>query len=317
MIRLCPWVLLVNMYMKIVRLLFKASLLGILFMLRTGEIDLSPLLSLLKVKYRTATEYYIDRLADIGIFLMVLDFVQFFIIYLYKRRKRDQSDDNFTIGIRHIYSIVLSMGLVLGLLSLFRIDARSLLTSISIVFAGIALLTKEYISNMITGMINTFSGEISIGDNISIGQHKGKVLDVTLQKVHLLNDDDDVIYIPNILFHTVEVVNYTKRQIKRTSVEFEIGISHLNNVEEIEKMLVETLQPFNDMIHADSYYLRVAEVRKDFVLMKFQYILKEPNKELERMIRRKTVRKIVEFISLREKIVQQRMGLLDRDEETI
>lgn len=303
--------------MKIVRLLFKASLLGILFMLRTGEIDLSPLLSLLKVKYRTATEYYIDRLADIGIFLMVLDFVQFFIIYLYKRRKRDQSDDNFTIGIRHIYSIVLSMGLVLGLLSLFRIDARSLLTSISIVFAGIALLTKEYISNMITGMINTFSGEISIGDNISIGQHKGKVLDVTLQKVHLLNDDDDVIYIPNILFHTVEVVNYTKRQIKRTSVEFEIGISHLNNVEEIEKMLVETLQPFNDMIHADSYYLRVAEVRKDFVLMKFQYILKEPNKELERMIRRKTVRKIVEFISLREKIVQQRMGLLDRDEETI
>lgn len=303
--------------MKIVRLLFKASLLGILFMLRTGEIDLSPLLSLLKVKYRTATEYYIDRLADIGIFLMVLDFVQFFIIYLYKRRKRDQSDDNFTIGIRHIYSIVLSMGLVLGLLSLFRIDARSLLTSISIVFAGIALLTKEYISNMITGMINTFSGEISIGDNISIGQHKGKVLDVTLQKVHLLNDDDDVIYIPNILFHTVEVVNYTKRQIKRTSVEFEIGISHLNNVEEIEKMLVETLQPFNDMIHADSYYLRVAEVRKDFVLMKFQYILKEPNKELERIIRRKTVRKIVEFISLREKIVQQRMGLLDRDEETI
>lgn len=317
MIRLCPWVLLVNMYMKIVRLLFKASLLSLLFMVRTGEIDISPMLSLLKVKYRTTTEYYIERLADIGIFLMVLDFVQFFIIYLYKRRKKNQSDDNFTIGIRHIYSIVLSMGLVLGLLSLFRIDARSLLTSISIVFAGIALLTKDYISNMITGMINTFSGEISIGDNISIGQHKGKVLDVTLQKVHLLNDDDDVIYIPNILFHTIEVVNYTKRQIKRTSVEFEIGISHLNNVEEIEKMLVETLQPFNDMIHADSYYLRVAEVRKDFVLMKFQYILKEPNKELERMIRRKTVRKIVEFISLREKIVQQRMGLLDRDEETI
>jgi small-conductance mechanosensitive channel len=314
--RLCPWVLLVNMYMKIVRLLFKAGLLGVLFMVRTGEIDISPLLSLLKVKYRTATEYYIDRLADIGIFLMVLDFVQFFIIYLYKRRKKNQNDDNFTVGIRHIYSIVLSMGLILGLLSLFRIDARSLLTSISIVFAGIALLTKDYISNMITGMINTFSGEISIGDNISIGQHKGKVLDVTLQKVHLLNDDDDVIYIPNILFHTVEVVNYTKRQIKRTSVEFEIGISHLNNVEEIEKMLIETLQPFNDMIHADSYYLRVAEVRKDFVLMKFQYILKEPNKELERIIRRKTVRKIVEFISLREKIVQQRMGLLDRDEAT-
>ena len=296
--------------MKLLRLLLKTALLVLLFLLRTGEIELSPLLSLLKVKYRVAAEYYIERLADIGIFLILLDFIQFFVIYLYKRRKRNQSEDNFTIGIRHIYSIVLFMGLMLGLLSLFRVDPRSLLTSISIVFAGIALITKDYISNMITGMINTFSGELSIGDNISIGLHKGKVLDVTLQKVHLLNDDDDVIYIPNSLFHTMEVVNYTKRQIKRTSVEFEIGISHLNNVEEVEKMLIETLKPFNDRIQEDTYYLRVAEVRKDYVLMKFQYILKEPNKELERTIRRTTVRKIVEFISTREKIVEQRTGLL-------
>jgi small-conductance mechanosensitive channel len=137
-----------------------------------------------------------------------------------------------------------------------------------------------------------------------------KVLDVTLHKVHLLNDDDDVIYIPNTLFHTMEVVNYTKRLIKRTSVEFEIGISHLNNVEEIEKMLIETLSPFNDMIQEDSYYLRTAEVRKDYVLMKFQYILKVPNKDMERVIRRKTVRRVVEFISAREKIVGQRPELL-------
>jgi small-conductance mechanosensitive channel len=202
------------------------------------------------------------------------------------------------------------MGLIIGILSLLRIDPKSLLTSISIVFAGLAIITKEYVSNMITGMINTFSGEISIGDNIGIGLHKGKVLDVTLQKVHLLNDDDDVIYIPNTLFHTMEVVNYTKRLIKRTSVEFEIGISHLNNVEEIEKMLIETLSPFHEMIQEDSYYLRTAEVRKDYVLMKFQYILKVPNKEMERVIRRKTVRQVVEFISTREKIVGQRPELL-------
>jgi hypothetical protein len=108
----------------------------------------------------------------------------------------------------------------------------------------------------------------------------------------------------------MEVVNYTKRLIKRTSVEFEIGISHLNNVEEIEKMLIETLSPFNDMIQEDSYYLRTAEVRKDYVLMKFQYILKVPNKDMERVIRRKTVRRVVEFISAREKIVGQRPELL-------
>jgi small-conductance mechanosensitive channel len=296
--------------MKILRLLVKAGLLFFLVLVRSGDIDFSPILSMLKVKYRSAAEYYLDRVSDIGIFLLLLDFIQLVVIFFYRRRKRIRGSDNFIVGIGHIYSIVLVMGLIIGVLSLLRIDPKSLLTSISIVFAGLAIITKEYVANMITGMINTFSGEISIGDNIGIGLHKGKVLDVTLQKVHLLNDDDDVIYIPNTLFHTLEVVNYTKRLIKRTSVEFEIGISHLNNVEEIEKMLIETLSPFHEMIQEDSYYLRTAEVRKDYVLMKFQYILKVPNKDMERVIRRKTVRQVVEFISTREKIVGQRPELL-------
>lgn len=291
--------------MKLFRLFIKGALLLLLIAIRTSELDISPALSVLKFKYRSATEFYVDRLADIAIFLILLDFVQWIIIVFYRRRNKVRGDDNFIIGIGHIYSIALVIGIVFGVLSLFRIDVKSLFTSLSIIFAGLAILTKDYISNMINGMILTFSGEMSIGDNIQIGTHKGKVIDITLQKIHLLNDDDDVIFIPNNLFHTMEVVNYTKREIKRTSIEFEIEISHLNSVEEVERMLVETLKPFAELIQEDSYYLRVAEVRKESVLMKFQYILKEPNKEMERVIRRKTVRRIVEFISGREKIIEK------------
>jgi hypothetical protein len=92
-------------------------------------------------------------------------------------------------------------------------------------------------------------------------------------------------------------------------VEFEIGLDYLNNVEEIEKMLIDTLKPFHEMITPDSYYLRVVDMKKDAVLMRFQYILKLHNKEMERKIRRITVRKIVEFISTRNKIVDQRPDL--------
>jgi hypothetical protein len=45
--------------------------------------------------------------------------------------------------------------------------------------------------------------------------------------------------------------------------------------------------------------------------MKFQYILKEPNKDLERLIRRKTIRRLVEIISEREKIADQIPDLPD------
>lgn len=295
--------------MKYLVLLFKLAIFFALAQIRLGEWDMSQWLA--RFRYREALAYYIDALAGIAMFLMLLDFVQFFTLWWYRRRHKIRGEDNFIIGVSHIYSLLLVVGLVVGLLSLFRINARELFTSLSIIFAGLAILTKDYISNMINGMIITFSGQLSIGDNVSIGQHRGKITDITLQNIHLLNDDDDVIYIPNNVMLNMEVVNYTKREVKRTSIDFEIDLKHLITVEELERNLVEVLKPFHDLIKPDSYYLRVFEVRKDNVAMKFQYILKEPNKELERQIRRRAIRRLVEIISEREKIVDKIPNLPD------
>lgn len=297
--------------MKYVILLLKMLILVSLISLRLGEWDISHLYE--TSKYRESLDYYVMALASITIFLMLLDFVQFFTVWWYRRRQKLVGDDNFIIGVGHIYSLLLVIGVMVGILSLFRIHVRELFTSLSIVFAGIAILTKDYISNMINGMIMTFSSQLSIGDSVSISQHRGKITDITLQNIHLLSDDDDMIYIPNNVVMTTEVVNYTKREIKRTSIDFEIDFQHLKTVEELEDTLTEVLSPFKDLIKPDSYYLRVAEVKKEYVAMKFQYILKDPNKDLERQIRRRTIRRLVEIISEREKIADKIPELPDSD----
>ena len=297
--------------MKYVILLLKLLVFGVLVAIRLGEWDISYLYA--GTKYRNSLDYYITALTSIAIFLMLLDFIQFFTIWWYRRRHRVWGEDNFTIGVGHIYSLLLVFGVVVGVLSLFRVHVRELFTSLSIIFAGIAILTKDYISNMINGMIITFSGQLSIGDNVSIGTHRGKIVDITLQNIHLLSDDDDMIYVPNNLVMTSEVVNYTKREIKRTSIDFEIDLKHLKTVEELESSLIDVLKPFKDLIKPESYYLRVADVKKEHVAMKFQYILNEPNKDLERQIRRRTIRRLVEIISEREKIDDQIPDLPDLD----
>lgn len=301
--------LIIYMFMKYFILLFKLLVFGALVLIRLNEWDITGLYA--HSKYHEGFNYYKDTLANIAIFLMFLDFVQFTAVGFYRRRHKVRGEDNFVVGVGQIYSLLLVVGIVVGILSLFQIDARQLFTSLSIVFAGLALLTKDYISNMINGMIITFSGQLSIGDNVRIGQHRGKITDITLQNIHLLNDDDDMIYIPNNLLLISEVVNYTKREIKRTSIDFDIDLRHLKTVEDLEKSLVEVLSPFQDLIKPDSYYLRVADVRKDSVAMKFQYILNEPNKDMERLIRRKTIRRLVEIISEREKVADQIPDLPD------
>lgn len=289
--------------MKYLILLLKLVIFYALVQIRLGVWDLSEWL--VRYRYRDTLAHYTDAVAGVAMFLMLLDFVQFFTIWWYRRRHKIRGEDNFIIGVGHIYSLLLVVGIVVGVLSLFRINARELFTSLSIIFAGLAILTKDYVSNMINGMIITFSGQLSIDDNVSIGQHRGKIVDITLQNIHLQNDDDDVIYIPNNLVLNMEVVNYTKREVKRTSIDFDIDLKHLITVEELERNLIEALKPFDNLIKPDSYYLRVFEVRKDNVAMKFQYILKEPNKELERQIRRRAIRRLVEIISEREKIVDK------------
>lgn len=297
------------MTMKYLILLLKLIVFTALVLIRLGEWDVSGLYNW--SKYRDTWAYYVDAFTSVSIFLMFLDFVQFFTVWWYRRRHKVRVEDNFVIGVGHIYSLLLAIGIIVGVLSLFRIDVKELFTSLSIIFAGLAILTKDYVSNMINGMIITFSGQLSIGDNVRIGQHRGKITDITLQNIHLLNDDDDMIYIPNNLVLTSEVVNYTKREIKRTSIDFDIDLKYLKTVEDLEKSLTEVLTPFQDLIKPDSYYLRVAEVKKDSVAMKFQYILNEPNKNLERQIRRRTIRRLVEIISDREKFVDNIPDLPD------
>lgn len=295
--------------MRYIILILKVFILIVLMRVRLGDWDVSWLYQ--HSKNRESYAYYVDALASIAVFLLFLDFVQFFTVWWYRRRHKVRNEDNFIIGVRHVYSLLVFIGMVVGLLSLFRINVKELFTSLSIIFAGLAILTKDYISNLINGMIITFSGQLSIGDNVSIGVHRGKITAITLQNIHLLNDDDDMIYIPNNLVLNSEVVNYTKREIKRTSIEFEIDLKHLMTVEELELKLIDALRPFQTLIKPDSYYLRVADVKKDSVSMKFQYILNEPNKELERQIRRRAIRRLVELISEREKFVDQIPDLPD------
>ncbi len=298
-------------------LLLKMLVLILLTLVAMGEIDLAPLYNQLKAKYRPSAVYYTTVLSALAVFLLFLDFVQVTVVWLYRRRSHRHGDDNFTVGIRHLYSIILVVGLVVGVLSLFQIHIRDVLTSISIIFAGLAILTKDYVSNMINGMILTFSGQISIGDNIRIGAHRGKIIDITLQNIHLINDDDDVIYIPNNTAMNTDIINYTRRPIRRISLDFEIDLKYLSTVEELEQYLIETLRSFHDRIQPDSYYLRVAEINRTSVVCKFQYILRQPDKDLERHIRRTVARRLVQLISAREKYVDKISDLPNSIDEKV
>ncbi len=232
------------------------------------------------------------------IYILTLDLGYRTLIWSYKKRKgiRLDRNDNVTLGLKNLYYILVAGGIFIIGLALFGVDYRTFFTSISIVAAAIAIVTKDYIIDIISGIILSFSSYIKTDDYIKTGELSGKVIDMTLSKILLLNDDDDIIAVPNNKAFSNEIVNYTRKASKKVTIEFEMQLASLYTVEDLEHSMIQVLEEFKPYIEEDSYYLRIEKIHADSISMKFQYILMRMNRTIEKEIRKKTVRRVVNFV---------------------
>lgn len=276
--------------MKYLVVILKMAVLAGLILLQFEELDY------LKSVFGKAG-FYIGVVLRLFIFLLGFDLLRGSLIRLYRRRVRSANkQDNFLLGINHIYNLLVILGIFFTILAFFRVDVKQLFTSLSIIAAALAIIFKDYISNMLNGMIITFSDHLSLGDYVKIGEHKGKIIDINLLNVHLLNDDDDLIFIPNSNVLATSILNYTKRETKKNSVDFAANLKQLTSVSGLEQDLIAAMGDLQDQVLSDSYNLKIVDLEKDYAQMKFQYILKDQDKQVEKEIKRRVLRKVVDLM---------------------
>ena len=233
---------------------------------------------------------------------MVISFSRLFIVYLYIRKAGRQIDymDNFILGINQIAAILSFLMVIIAMFLLFEINATEFFTSISIVAVAIAVIFKDYISNMINGMIIMFSDQLSLEDYVKIGSHQGKIVNITLLNMHVINDDDDLVYVPNNSILTSDIVNFTKRNIKKITLEFEMDQSHLKSYERLKHEFRLVLQPFMKNVKDESPVLKVVKIDKDAIHLKFQFMLIKRNRLMEKEIRKNIHESIISVLSKQE-----------------
>ncbi len=270
---------------------------ALLLYIRAQELSIEKELSSV-FKFSSKIEVFLSVSINFLIFALGFNLLLIFLSFFYRRRQglKYGKPDNVLMGLDNVYIIVMSGAIVITVLSFFGIDPKSLFTGLSIVAAAIAIITKDFIGNIISGIAISFSDEISIGDYVKIGTHKGNVSDITISRLALLNDDDDLIFVPNTTVFLSEVINYTKRGIRKVNIEFEMKIEYLDTIEHLEQDLTESLSDYKDYIENESIRLKIVEILKDSLHLKFYFILHEVNPEMERQIRKKTARRVVNYL---------------------
>ncbi|MCA1753023.1 MAG: mechanosensitive ion channel family protein [Flavobacteriales bacterium] len=193
-------------------------------------------------------------------------------------------------------SFALTVGALFMLLSIFGVDPIEIITSLTIVAAAIAILTKEFMLDFISGIYLSFSHTFEVNDYVKIDNQKGKIVEISMFKVRILNDDDDSVIIPNSKVNFNEIINYTRRDVRLMTVDFQLSLQYLDSIEKLEKEIISSLATFNEYIEPKSYNLKVIEMKKDYLGLKFQYTLKLADMEMQRKIRKKTMREVFSFI---------------------
>lgn len=246
-----------------------------------------------------AKHHQVKSLLAFILFYIIIDLLSKTIKYFYSKRNKipGGKKNNVHFGIENIARFTIGIGFVIMLISFFGVNPIEFITSLTIVAAAIAILTKEYVGDFISGIYLSFSKTFEINDYVKIENQKGKVIEISMLKVKILNDNDDIVIIPNSRVYNNEIINYTKRDVRLMAVDFQIALKYINNIEQLEKELISALESFSEYIEPQSYNLKVVEMKMDYLEVKFQYTLKEVDMDLQRKIRRKTIREVFNYIS--------------------
>lgn len=215
-------------------------------------------------------------------------------IYL-QQREETKVQPNFVVGIDRIEFLLNLLAILISLMLAFGIRPMEFLTSITIVAAAIALLTKDYITNIVNGLIMMFSDQLEIGDKVQIGRHTGFIRDITLINLVLKNDAGEIILIPNTMALTTDVVNYSKNNTHQLIFDAELSFKNELHLTELERALEVILEQYALVVQKEGAQLTLLDQKIDTVTIRYQFPIKSGEKETELQVKKSINQALIDW----------------------
>lgn len=234
---------------------------------------------------------------------VLLNFVKLFIMSTYRKRNKIQvgTIDNTIRGIENLYRVILIFVLFFATLYQSGIQLLTFFTTFALVSVAFSWLFKEYIGNIIDGLLIIFSDDFKIGDYIKVNDFKGRIRDIRFLNTKIMTDEGDVVFIPNTLLFQREVVNYSKVKFKRIIYDFEIDKSLFPKIRKVEKSILKNLQKeFEEVIEQEKFSLKVNTIDHEGASLSAEIPVKKYDFNTESAIKKNISLSVMEFIDKEE-----------------
>ncbi|MEP7320779.1 MAG: mechanosensitive ion channel domain-containing protein [Saprospiraceae bacterium] len=252
-----------------------------------------------------ADTHLITGLFGFLLFFLISETARDLLLYLYRKRKKlnARATDNVTIGLDNIYILILAGAIFYFVLHIMNLKPRDFFTGITLISAAIAIIMKDYISNIISGMILAFSDKLKIGDYVQVGQFRGEIIDFSLTSITLRNDDDETVYIPINTIFSHELTNFTNGEIDTITVDFELNNRMKIPFEVLKEKINAIILPYTINFIENSHDLFVSASKQESTIFKFKYTLKARDLNLARRIQADILKEVYENTSMLKQII--------------
>ena len=146
---------------------------------------------------------------------------------------------------RSFINYAMVIGAICVSLNFLGVDTATLLASIGLLSLAISLGAKDIVADILAGLSIVFEKSYNVGDFISIGDFKGKVLEIGIRTTKIKDSDNSVKIISN---HQISsVINYSKqntRCVVKIGVPVDVSLAELRALFEKELPLVKKSNPF-------------------------------------------------------------------------
>ncbi|MCH8519756.1 MAG: mechanosensitive ion channel family protein [Nanoarchaeota archaeon] len=251
-------------------------------------------------------EFYVSSFLKIFIIAVIIQnvfrIVSRTLIYLYLRAKNLPFDleDLFIVGMKHIFNVIKVIIIFFVSLNILQIDFSTFFTSMALVGVAMAILFKDFISNMLNGMYLFFSDKFNLKQYVEINGVRGVITDISFQTIEMKNDSGDYVYIPNSTIQTKEIVNFSRESLKQIEIELSLLRDEMPLIKSIEKEVKKKLQKeYEELLSKkdeNPIVLEYIEISSKEVSFKFKIKTSKYSFAIERRIKQFTYHVIGELL---------------------
>ncbi len=162
-------------------------------------------------------------------------------------KKLPQGDKNKFVSIFSFLKYLFYILVIITILHTSGVNLTVLLTASAALFVGLGFALQYLFQDIISGILIIMDQSIHVGDIIEVENKVGRVFEIRLRSTRAITRDDKVIIIPNHVFLTNTIYNYTQNHnITRESLF--IGVAYGSNVQLVTTILEEIAKDQNGVL---------------------------------------------------------------------